>query len=77
MAVEALRNGAKILTDTFMAEAAISPMAKRTLNTDIQCILGMTSSSIDSTLSTRSAIGMRNIWLDYEEEENLLMLTLN
>ena len=37
--IKALQNGAKILTDTYMAEAAISPMAKRTLNSDIQCLL--------------------------------------
>ena len=71
-AINALQNGAKILTDTYMAEAAISPMAKRTLNSDIQCILGMAPTSIESNLTTRSAIGMRNIWLDLEEQEKLL-----
>ncbi len=71
-AINALKNGAKILTDTYMAEAAISPMAKRTINSDVQCILGMAPNSIDSTLTTRSAIGMRNIWLDLEDQENLL-----
>tara|TARA_Y100001968_G_scaffold296948_1_gene305501 strand:+ start:370 stop:1002 length:633 start_codon:yes stop_codon:yes gene_type:complete len=71
-AISALRNGAKILTDTYMAEAAISPMAKRTLNTDIQCILGMAPTALDSTLTTRSAIGMRSMWLDLEGKNNLL-----
>ena len=71
-AVAALRNGAKILTDTLMAEAAITPMSKRTLNTDIKCILGMAPTSIDSSLTTRSAIGMREMWLKCELEENLL-----
>ena len=71
-AINALRNGAKILTDTCMAEVAIAPMSKRTLNSEIQCILGMTPTSIDSTWTTRSAIGMRNIWLDFEEKGNLL-----
>ncbi len=71
-AILALKNGAKILTDTYMAEAAISPMAKRTINSDIQCILGMAPTSIDSTLTTRSAIGMRNIWLEFAEKEYLL-----
>ena len=70
--IKALQNGAKIFTDTYMAEAAISPMAKRTINSDIQCILSMAPTTIESTLTTRSAIGMRNIWLDYEEKENLL-----
>ncbi|WP_269623847.1 precorrin-8X methylmutase [Prochlorococcus marinus] len=71
-AINALQNGAKILTDTYMAEAAISPMAKRTLNSDIQCILGMAPITLESTLTTKSAIGMRNIWLDFEQKENLL-----
>ena len=70
--INALRNGAKILTDTFMAKAAISPMARRTINADTQCILGMAPTSIDSTVTTRSAIGMRNIWLDFEVKENSL-----
>ena len=69
-AINALQNGAKILTDTYMAEAAISPMAKRTINSDIQCILGRAPKSIDSTLTTRSAIGMRKIWLEFNEQEN-------
>ena len=71
-AINALQNGAKIVTDTFMAEAAISPMAKRTINSDIQCILGMAPTSIDSTLTTRSAIGMKNTWLHFEQKGNLL-----
>ena len=70
-AIQALQNGAKIFTDTYMAEAAISPMAKRTINSDIQCILGSALTKIDSTLTTRSATGMRNIWLDFKEKDNL------
>ncbi len=71
-AINALKNGAKILTDTYMAEAAISPMSKRTLNSDIQCILGLAPTFIDSTLTTRSAMGMRKIWLDFEKQGYLL-----
>ena len=71
-AINALQNGAKILTDTYMAEAAISPMAKRTINSDIHCILAMAPKLIESSSTTRSAIGMRNIWLDIYEEDNLL-----
>ena len=71
-AIEALKNHAKILTDTFMAEAAISPMSKRTINSDIQCILDMAPTSFDPTMTTRSAIGMSSIWLDLEERENSL-----
>ena len=71
-AIKALKNGATIVTDTYMAEAAISPMAKRTLNSNIECILGMApvSISIDTTLTTRSAIGMRSIWLDFEVRDD-------
>ena len=71
-AINALQNGAKNLTDTHMAEAAISPMAKRTINSDIQCILSKAPLSVESTLITRSEIGMRNIWLDFEEKENFV-----
>ena len=72
-AIAALQKGAKILTDTHMAKAAISSMAKRTLDTDIQCILGMAPTSINSTLTTRSAIGMERIWLDIEKKEECLV----
>tara|TARA_B100000214_G_C23776646_1_gene539363 strand:+ start:111 stop:746 length:636 start_codon:yes stop_codon:yes gene_type:complete len=69
--INALRNGAKIITDTYMAEAAISPMAKRTINPEIQCILGMAPlAPMPSLLTTRSAIGMKQTWLDCEEKEN-------
>lgn len=72
-AIKALKNGATILTDTYMAEAAISPMAKRTLNSNIECILGMApvSISIDTTLTTRSAIGMKNKWLNFEDKDTV------
>ncbi len=71
-AIRALQKGAKIVTDTYMAKAAISPMANRILNTDIQCILGNAPQAIDSTSTTRSAIGMRKMWLDLERKEKLL-----
>ena len=72
-AIKALKNGATIFTDTYMAEAAISPMAKRTLNSNIECILGMApvSISIDTTLTTRSAIGMKNKWLNFEDKDTV------
>ena len=72
-AIKALKNGATIVTDTYMAEAAISPMAKRTLNSNIECILGMVpaSMSIDTTLTTRSEIGIKNKWLDFEAKDTI------
>ena len=72
VAISALKNGAKIITDTYMAKAAISPMVERTLNSDVECILGMAPKSIDSNLTTRSAMGMEQIWLDIEKKEELL-----
>ena len=70
-AIQALKNGATILTDTYMAEAAISPMAKRTLNSNIECILSMAPASIDTSLTTRSAIGMKNKWLNFEDKDTI------
>ena len=72
-AIKALKNGATILTDTYMAEAAISSMAKRTLNSNIECILGMApaSISIDTNMTTRSAIGIKNKWLKFEDKDTI------
>ena len=71
-AIGALRKGAKILTDTRMAEVAVSSMAKRTLNSDVQCILDMRSKFADLTSTTRSAVAMRTAWLDLEKKDDLL-----
>ena len=68
-AINALKKGANILTDTYMAEAAISPVSKRTLNSNVKCILEMAPEFIDSSSTTRSAIGMRKMWLDIENKE--------
>ena len=76
-AIRALKNGATILTDTYMAEAAISPMAKRTLNSNIECILDKApaSISINTSLTTRSAIGMKNKWLNFEDNDAIKKTT--
>ena len=68
-AIQALKDGANIITDTYMAEAAVSPVAKRTLNSNVKCILEMAPELIDSSLKTRSAIGMEQMWLDMEKKE--------
>ena len=70
-AINALKKGAKIVTDTYMAKAAIAPMAKRTLKTDIKCILSMAPESVDSYLTTRSSVGMRNMWLNFHDKDEL------
>ena len=72
-AINALKNGANILTDTYMAKEAISPVAKRTLNSNVKCILEMAPASIDSYSRTRSSIGMQNMWLDLENKQELLV----
>ena len=72
-AINALKKGANILTDTYMAEAAVSPVAKRTLNSNVKCILELAPEFIDSSSTTRSAIGMQKMWLDMEKKEELLL----
>ena len=71
IAISALRNGAEILTDTHMAEAAVSSVAKKTLNSKVKCILEMAPEFIDSSSKTRSAIGMKKMWLDLEKNDQL------
>jgi len=71
-AINALQNGANILTDTYMAEAGVSPVSKRTLNSNVKCILEMAPEFIDSSSKTRSAIGMQKMWLDMEKKEDFL-----
>ena len=71
-AINALKNGAHILTDTYMAEAAVSSVSKRTLNSNVKCILEMAPELIDSFTKTRSAIGMQKMWLDMEKKEEFL-----
>ncbi len=63
--LNALKSGSLILTDTFMAKAAVFPMAKRTVNSDVRCILEWAPKNVDAdfTSMTRSSIGMRNAWL--------------
>ena len=73
VAIDALKKGANILTDTFMAKAAVSPVAKRTLNSNVKCILEMAPEIIDSSSTTRSAIGMKQMWLDMEKKEEFLV----
>ena len=68
-AINALQNGANILTDTYMAAAGVSPVAKRTLKPNVKCILELAPEFIDSSSKTRSAIGMQKMWLDLEKEE--------
>ena len=72
-AITALRKGTNIVTDTYMAKAAVSPVAQRTLNSNVKCILEMAPEFIDSSWKTRSAIGMHEMWLDIEKNEEFLL----
>ena len=69
--INALKSGSNILTDTFMAKAAVEPMAQRTINSEVRCILEWAPENLDcdSTLRTRSSIGMRNAWLKLSDED--------
>ena len=68
-AINALKKGADILTDTHMAEAAVSPVSKRTLSSNVKCILEMAPELLDSSTQTRSAIGMQKMWLDMTKKQ--------
>ena len=59
--IEALKAGAPILTDTFMAKAGVQSMAKRTLNSNVKCILEWAPEEAENGL-TRSEIGLRKAW---------------
>ena len=68
-AINALKNGAHIVTDTYMAGAAVSSVAKKTLQPKVKCILELAPEFIESSSKTRSAIGMQQMWLDMEKKE--------
>ena len=72
-AIDALKNGASILTDTYMAAAAVSPVAKRTLDSNVKCILEMAPDIIKSSSKTRSEIGMKKMWLDIDKKKEFLV----
>ena len=70
--ISALKKGAKILTDTRMAQAAISPTAQRTLNLNVQSILDKTGKISNLSTQTRSELAMRTIWLDLETKPDYI-----
>ncbi len=63
LGVSALKAGAPILTDTFMAAAAVTPMANRTLGTAVHCVLDWALPNGETNL-TRTAMGMERAWED-------------
>ena len=59
--IQALKAGAPILTDTFMAKAGIESMALKTLASNVRCILEWAPEKAENGL-TRTAIGLKNAW---------------
>ena len=59
--LDALTGGAVILTDTAMAAAAVTPMAARTLGSEVRCLLEWAPEQSPPG-STRSAAAMQRAW---------------
>ena len=62
--LEALAHGAPILTDTAMAAAAVSPMARRTFGNSVHSVLSWAPAQAP-TGSTRAAVGMKRALLEH------------
>jgi precorrin-8X/cobalt-precorrin-8 methylmutase len=62
----ALRAGAVILTDTEMAAAAVTPMARRTLRSTVRTVLEWAPDQAPKE-STRTAEGLQRAWLSLNE----------
>ncbi|WP_269623542.1 precorrin-8X methylmutase [Prochlorococcus marinus] len=67
--ISALKAGAPILTDTFMAAAAVKPMSSRTLNSSVHCVLNWAPEKADHG-ETRTALGMEKAWNDLSKQFN-------
>ena len=59
----ALAAGAPILTDTAMAAAAVTPMAKRTFANPVHCLLDWAPAKAPAG-DTRSALGLQRAWAE-------------
>jgi len=65
--LNALRAGAPIITDTYMAAAAITPMAARTLDSPVKCILDWVTDDNYQGV-TRTALGMERACIELSSE---------
>lgn len=63
LGLAALQAGAAILTDTTMAAAAVVPMARRTLKTEVRSVLSWAPDQAPAG-STRAALGLELAWLE-------------
>ena len=73
-AINSLRKGTQIVTDTYMAKAAIISIAKRTLNSDVKCILDMAPEYIDEITVSRQSDKAES--LSDEEKDELYEMAL-
>ena len=64
--LKSLQEGAFILTDTSMAKVGVLPMAQRTLNSKVLCVLDWAPISLEEG-STRTSSGMRVAWRELTE----------
>ncbi len=65
--ISALSSGSVILTDTEMAASAVKPMARRTLNSEVHCVLDWSPDSSTQEF-TRTALGMKRAWIDLSRD---------
>ena len=65
--ISALQAGAPIITDTFMAMAAVAPMASKTLDPDVRCVLDWVTDKPELG-ETRISIGMKKAWIDLSQK---------
>ncbi|MFL0781108.1 MAG: precorrin-8X methylmutase [Prochlorococcus sp.] len=69
LGLAALKAGARILTDTAMAAAAVGPMAQRTLQTEVDTFLAWAPQQAPAGC-TRAALGLEAAWLDLAVDLN-------
>tara|TARA_B100000131_G_scaffold295392_1_gene312369 strand:- start:214 stop:849 length:636 start_codon:yes stop_codon:yes gene_type:complete len=62
--VIALKEGARIITDTNMAASAITPMSSKTLNASVNSILEWVPSDYEKE-EPRTVIGMKKAWEEF------------
>ena len=69
----ALRAGAVILTDTEMAAAAVTPMARRTLRSTVRTVLEWAPDQAPKG-STRTAEGIQRAWSSLNENLSVVLI---
>lgn len=75
LGISALKSGGIILTDTAMAAAAVLPMARRTLNNRVGCVLDWAPNKSPQG-STRTAAGMIKAWPELADQSQINQLPI-